>query len=253
MRNLWTDRRCLAINASLLLLAFQPAFAQRGGGGAGGIGGSTSGSTTSGSRGNFPSTSTTGIGNTPNSTSPTLTRPIFLSGKVMFDDGTPPNADIRIERVCGGSPHLEAHTDSKGRFSFQVGQDPVALSDASESPSGTYGNPNSQLGTYGIGMGSGSSPIRQAEPLWNCELRATYPGFRSDVVELSTRRSLDDPDVGTIILHRLVNVKGSTISVTSELAPKRAQKDYQKGLQCAEKGKLDEAEKDFTQATTIYT
>ena len=44
--------------------------------------------------------------------------------------------------------------------------------------------------------------------LWGCELRASYPGYRSDSVSLDGRRSLDDPNVGTIILHRLANVQG---------------------------------------------
>ena len=88
--------------------------------------------------------------------------------------------------------------------------------------------------------------------LWNCELRAAYPGYRSDVVELATRRSLDDPDVGTIVLHRLGNVQGSTISVTTAMAPKAAQKSYEKGLQLMQKGKMEEAEKRLTEATEAY-
>jgi tetratricopeptide (TPR) repeat protein len=183
-----------------------------------------------------------------------MTRPIFLSGKVLFDDGSQANPDIRIERVCGGSSRTEAHTDSKGRFSFQVGQNPMAFADASDSPGDPFGNPGGRMGSSPSGFGgmSGVSSNNQANPLWNCELRAAYAGFRSDVVDLSTRRSLDDPDVGTIVLHRLVNVKGSTISVTSELAPKHAQKAYQKGLQSAQKGKLDEAEKNLAEATDLY-
>src|SRR5438552_2433546 len=67
---------------------------------------------------------------TPTPTSPTQptfpnpmeTRgPIFLSGKVMLDSGTPPPESVTIERVCNGTPRAEAYTDSKGRFSFQLG------------------------------------------------------------------------------------------------------------------------------------
>jgi tetratricopeptide (TPR) repeat protein len=47
-------------------------------------------------------------------------------------------------------------------------------------------------------------------------------------------------------------VLGTTISVTTELAPKHAQKAYEKGLQVEQKGKFDEAEKDFEQATDLY-
>jgi tetratricopeptide (TPR) repeat protein len=172
----------------------------------------------------------------------------------MFDDGTPPNTDIRIERVCGGSKRLEAHTDAKGRFSFQVGQNPDAFSDASDTPAGPFSNSGAQFGASGSSFGTPSSfgLNNQSNPLWNCELRAAFPGYRSDEIDLSTRHSLDNPDIGTLVLHKLVNVKGSTISVTSELAPKPAQKDYEKGLRALQNGKMDEAEKRFQQATDLY-
>jgi len=180
--------------------------------------------------------------------SPVFQRPIFLSGKVLFDDGSPANANIRIERVCGGSARLESHTDSKGRFSFQLGQNSMVDTDASDaSPGDMFGRPTSQpsFGRMG-GLGDRSAD------LWNCELRASYPGYRSDIVQLATRRAMDDPDVGIIVLHRLVNVQGTTISLTTALAPKDAQKSYQKGLQLAQKGKFEEAEKRLQEATEIY-
>ena len=54
------------------------------------------------------------------------------------------------------------------------------------------------------------------------------------------------------MLHRLGNVQGTTLSVTSALAPKPAQKDYEKGMQLAQKGKFEEAEKKLTSATELY-
>lgn len=247
MRSLWTDRRPVIVPAVALLFAFQTAFAQRGGTAA------SSNSGSANSRGNVPATSTPTIGNIPSSNSPSITRPIFLSGKVMFDDGSQPSPNIKIERVCGGSTRLEAHTDSKGRFSFEVGQNPMAFDDASDSPGGSFGSSSGQFGSSsGLGTSTGRTVANQVDPLWNCELRAAFPGFRSDVVDLSTRRSLDDPDVGTIVLHRLGNVQGTTISLTTELAPKHAQKAYEKGLQAEQKGKVEEAEKDFGQATDLY-
>jgi len=252
MRSFWTNRRlAIAVPAVAFFFTIQPAFAQKGGG----TGAPTSGSTGAPSRGNNPTSTSPTFGNVPPTTnSPTMVRPIFLSGKVMFDDGSQANTDIRIERVCGGSSRTESHTDSKGRFSFQVGQNPMAFADASDSPGDPFNNPNGRFGSSSSNMGSlsGMGSGNQSNPLWNCELRAAYPGFRSDVVDLSTRRSLDDPDVGTIVLHRLVNVKGSTISMTTELAPKKAQKAYQKGLQLEQKGKLEEAEKDLGEATELY-
>src|SRR5579863_1841815 len=235
MRSFWT-RRAAAVPVCLVLACTCPLLAQKGGsagrspsGGSAGSPGSTA-PVGSPSRGTVDNNPNLGIGNTP-TTSPGSMQPMFLSGTVIFDDGARPSTDIRIERVCGGSTRLESHTDSKGHFSFQVGQSPLALSDASDSsigmmgPGGTTANSPAGFGNMSNGM-----PTSQSNPLWNCELRAAFPGYRSDLIDLSTRHSLDSPDVGTIVLHRLGNVQGSTISMTSELAPKPAQKAYQKGL-----------------------
>jgi len=182
--------------------------------------------------------------------SPTsVQRPIFLSGKVMFDDGTPTNTDIRIERVCGGTPRLEGHTDSKGRFSFQLGQNQAFDVDASSASSpGVFGR-NDQTSPFGTGAGGFGT---RSQDLWNCELRAAFPGYRSDVVQLASRKSMDDPNVGVIVLHHLGNVQGTTISLTSALAPKDAQKSFNKARQLLEKGKFEEAEKRLSEATELY-
>jgi tetratricopeptide (TPR) repeat protein len=86
----------------------------------------------------------------------------------------------------------------------------------------------------------------------NCELRASLPGFRSDVVSLASRRSMDNPDVGTIILHRMGNVEGLTISATSLNAPKDAKKAFDKGHEALGKNKLDDARKNLEKAVEIY-
>jgi Tfp pilus assembly protein PilF len=183
-----------------------------------------------------------------NNNGPFSNRPIFLSGKVMFDDGGPTNSDIRIERVCGATQRLETHTDSKGRFSFQLGANTALDTDASSSGIGSgYGRPQS----------GSNSPFSQGnrgglDGMFGCEIRAAYPGYRSDTVPLANRHSLDDPELGTIILHRLANVQGSTLSLTTAAAPKAARKAYEKGMQLAEKGKFEDAEKHFLEATDTY-
>jgi Tfp pilus assembly protein PilF len=266
MRHFWAVRRFIVAPAFLLLsIWLQPLCGQvkggpassGGGAGAGGAGAAGSGNLggSSGSMG-APTRGAGTFGSLPNSgtrglsNSPTMQRPMPLSGKVMFDDGTPPNRDIRIERVCGGSPHFEAYADSKGRFSLDLNYNPMASVDVDAADSeGGRGVPGMQSNS-GL-SGSGLSADRHS-PYWNCELRASYPGYRSDEVQLGGRRALDDPNLGTIILHRLGNVKGSTISVTTAMAPKRAEKDYQKGMGLAEKGKLEESEKHLQQATNEY-
>jgi tetratricopeptide (TPR) repeat protein len=244
MRLNWTNRTPLLLPAVALLgIAVYPALAQKGvppasgtsgGASGGGVFGTTGRPTGAGSLSGSPG----GIGG--------LSRPIFLSGRVVLDDGTQPNANIRIERVCAGNAHLETHTDSKGRFSLQLGQEQSVDTDAADASPTTRSAQT--MGASNTSM-SGNGRLDQ---LWNCELRAALPGYRSDVVELGSRRSLDDPDLGTIVLHRLTNVQGTTISVTTALAPKHAQKDYEKGLQLAQKGDFENAEKRLTVATQAY-
>ena len=48
-----------------------------------------------------------------------------------------------------------------------------------------------------------------------CEIRAQLAGYRSDSVNLVTRNPLDNPDIGMIVLHRMGNVEGTSISATS--------------------------------------
>jgi len=85
-----------------------------------------------------------------------------------------------------------------------------------------------------------------------CELRAALPGFRSDNVSLAGRRSLDNPDVGTVVLHRLAKVDGFTFSATSAMAPKDARKAFDKGKELNKKGKLEPAEKELQKAVASY-
>jgi tetratricopeptide (TPR) repeat protein len=173
-----------------------------------------------------------------------MQRPIYLSGKVMLDDGTRPPQSVVIERVCNGMAKAEGYTDSKGHFSFQLGQNMGILQDASVSSA-------DQFGTMNPGMGTGRQGISERE-LAGCEIRANLPGFRSDVVNLVGRRALDNPDLGTIVLHRLAKVEGFTFSATSALAPKEAKKAYEKGVEKLKKDKAAEAEQEFTKATTAY-
>lgn len=168
---------------------------------------------------------------------------MFLSGKVLLSDGTPPPDSVRIERVCGGRVIPEAMTDRKGRFSFQIGQNSSMLMDASTSGPGM-----SSPGAMGNNPMGG---IRERD-LFSCELRASMPGFRSDVLSLANRKFMDNPEVGTIVLHRLANVEGLTISATSMSAPKDAKKAYGKGHEALGKNKLEDAQKHLEKSVELY-
>ncbi len=178
-------------------------------------------------------------------------RPIFFSGTVMLSDGTPLTERAKIERVCNGVPIPEAETDRKGHFSFQVGQS-LEMPDASigSDMTGRGGTPFGN-GANNAGMSTsrmGSSDRR----LWGCELRAALAGFRSDVIQLDTVHYMDNPDIGTIILHRIAKVDGLTISVVSAAAPKDARKAFEKGRAAEANNKLDDAQKNFEKAVSVY-
>lgn len=189
---------------------------------------------------------------------PEFQRPIFLQGKVVFDDGTPAPPSVVIERVCNGRPIPEAYTDSKGRFSFQVGHNTAFIPDASVGnyPSGMPGG-GDRGDPYGGSSGrfpgsAGPAGGISERDLMGCELRASLPGYRSTSVELTGRRAFDNPDVGQLVLHKLANVEGFTISMTTLQAPKNAKKSYERGMKEASKQKFDKARTELEKATTEY-
>ena len=265
--------RCFVLIAAISL-AVPAGFCQdqgqpSGGGATGGTTGGPSGGTTGG-----PTGGTTGgtIGGTTGSRTPgqqpsqipqqqqpqfpeMRERPIFLQGEVVLSDGTPAPPSVVIERVCGGQIYPEGYTDSRGRFSFEVGRMNNMVPDASfgsNPASGGFGNPSANAGgAWGQLSGSGSGGIRPQD-LMGCTIRANLPGYHSSEVELSGRRQFDNPDVGQIILRPLAGVKGFTISMTSMQAPKKAKKAYEKGMKEAQKKKWDSAHRELTAAVTEY-
>ena len=124
------------------------------------------------------------------------------------------------------------------------------MSDASESGHQGLG------GSFGSAQSAGGGNPFSADPfgnqMANCEIRAQAAGYRSDVVNLMNRNPMDNPDIGMIVLHRLANVEGVSISATSYMAPKDAKKAYEKGLQSVLKNKPDDASKEFEKAVLAY-
>lgn len=232
-----------------------------GGGGGAGAGGGSTGTSGPGAPGGMGGT-TPGIGR-PSPTTPStnprtqpqtqMQQPVFVSGQVMLEDGTPPTESVAIERVCGGQSRTEGYTDSKGYFSLELGRrNNGVLVDASED-SGAFSSGslagNSPTGNMGSGLGSmGMGDAR----FMNCELRARLAGYRSQIVSLATRRALDNPDVGIVLLHRIAPSEGGTVSAVSLAAPKDARKAYEKGLDLLKKKKTDDAMKSFQKAAELY-
>ncbi len=219
--------RKFVICIALVAVGAVSAFAQRGPG--------SSSSAGTPSRSNAPSTRTPG---TPDPSS----RPLFVSGKVMLQGGGALPEPVPIERVCNGTVRREGYADTKGTFEFQLGLN-LTFQDASENDSRV--TPSSQ-------SRAGSNTNLRALDLNGCELRAVLPGYQSSVVTLRvTGGDTWQYEVGTIILTRIGNAPGTTISVTSMAAPKDAMHAYEKA-QKLKAEKPAEAEKELNKAVKIY-
>jgi tetratricopeptide (TPR) repeat protein len=235
-------------------------FGQAKGGGA-----PPAGPTTGNTTNNLPTPTPAPTPTTPNqNTQPTFSRPMYVAGRVVMDDGTAPPTSVTIVRVCNGVTRSMGYTSAKGDFSFDMNHADSTFQDAStpgianlsgdptstraslDDPlSGMRGATGATSGGMGGGMGNSSA-------LMGCELRAQFPGYRSSAVQLANRRSMDDPDVGMIILHRMGKDEGTTVSMTSMMAPKDAKKAYDKGLEALKKKKLEDADKEFQKAVVAY-
>lgn len=224
--------------------------AQRGGGGTGGGGtggtGAHPGGGTGGSIGNTP---TSGLPNSnlPNSNLPNLNPSdliFFLSGKVVVDDGSALTESASLQLDCKSQRQTVGHTDARGQFSFQLGGQ--AQLQSYETPDATD--------TAGSGLGNtGSSSSLQGRDYRDCELQAIAPGFISEQVELASRLNGDSyVDVGRIVLHRMAQVQGFTISATSAAAPPKAKKRFAQGIALEKKSKWAEAQKKFQAAVDLY-
>ncbi|MEJ5367980.1 MAG: tetratricopeptide repeat protein [Bryobacteraceae bacterium] len=168
-------------------------------------------------------------------------RPIYISGRVMMEDGTPPPEPVMMVMVCNGRPRPQGYTDTKGRFNIALGQNQAVFADASMD--------STDMRSI---MNPGPARGISERDLVGCEFRAELAGHQSDVIQLAGRRVLDNPEVGVIVLRRMANVEGFTFSLTTANAPKEAKKAFEKGLSLVKKKKMAEAEPHLRKAVEIY-
>jgi tetratricopeptide (TPR) repeat protein len=157
----------------------------------------------------------------------------------VLDDGTELTEPAMIQTICRGQRRSQTYTNSRGFFSFQMGDSRSAaaasISDASSS---------------GAPIRSSSSSTSDVS---ECQLQAELAGFTSQPVEMGGHADMTSAvDLGRVPLHRLAHVDGTSISVTSALAPAPAKKAFEKGLEQAKKNKWDDAQKSFEKAVQIY-
>jgi tetratricopeptide (TPR) repeat protein len=214
----------------------------RGGGGAtgGGTGGSTGGGSTGG-RGS------TGVPSYPSAPNPrfdgpdAIPRTLFIMGKVVVSDGSPLSDRAAIQSNCRGAVRTEAYTDAKGNFSFQLNNG----TNRGLSEIGPASDSASTVNFPRTGRSGNSGDPR------DCELSAVVSGYTSQIVDLRTKNlDIGNLDVGRVVVHRMGAAPGATIS--AKQVPESARKDYFKGLEEKQKGKMDSARDKFQKAVAEY-
>src|SRR4051812_20506696 len=196
-----TYRLTLCAFLSLTCTVLVSAQAKPGGGG--GTGGGRNPTTTN------PSPSRGTMQPNMGNQTPPLGQRAFITGKVVLDDGSQLTESANIKMLCRGQRQTVAHTDSHGGFGFELGDRTSAMA----------------AGISGADVDSGGGPSMLGSGIqrdWrNCEVLADLPGFTSQSVDLSSRLStFESADIGRLILHRIGQVEGLTISATSAMAPK---------------------------------
>ena len=193
-------------------------------------------------------------GSTQQTTDSTLSRTVFISGKVVMEDGTPPPESVVIERSCGSTRRAETRTDLKGHFNFQVGGGAVNTEQIMDVSNDSMSNRMPGQASGGLSpLGSaGGGRLDSMTNLRGCDLRALLPGYQSSAVNLSMHSQFDSPDIGMIILKRMAGREGDTISMTNALAPKDAKKAYDKSRQLMAKGDMTGAQRELSKAVDIY-
>ena len=179
-----------------------------------------------------------------------VARAIYISGKVVMQDGSPVPQNVTIQRVCSGMAKTVAYTDAKGHFNFRWGDATTVIADAADAGSG------SGTGGFGSSQSAGGGNPLASDPfgsrMMNCSVRANIAGFTSSSVNLFNRGATDNSDIGMIVLRRIPGIEGSSISVTSMMAPKDAKKAFEHGLQSLLKNRPADAAKDFEKAVAVY-
>jgi Tfp pilus assembly protein PilF len=168
---------------------------------------------------------------------------LFIQGRVATADGTPVPTDAMVERICNSKVRQQVHASSRGEFTMQMGSKTDSMVDATGDGEPFRNTVNGQDPAMGI-------PRRE---LANCDLRASIPGFSSNIVSLVDLSGyVSSVNVGDIVVQRRNKVEGMTLNASAYKAPTDARKAYEKGLEAERKGKSADARKYFEKAVEIY-
>jgi tetratricopeptide (TPR) repeat protein len=175
---------------------------------------------------------------------PTETRrPVSISGAVVLDDGVPLSEPVQIQRVCGNIVHGENYSDSRGKFTIWLDENSgIGYQQASE------GGGNSTMGAQ---LGGSSSQTTRTQ-LWNCEVRASLPGYYSGSVSLAGRDFSVPVTLSNIVLRRIGGSVHQNVSAKDLQVPRDARKEFDKGREEYFKKKYEDADKHLEKAVALY-
>ncbi len=181
---------------------------------------------------------------------------VFILGRVVREDGSPPPYGAVIELNCGGSITREAIVGTNGQFSFQFGGDnrlAQVFPDASQSLDPPLGDSERMVGgNSSSGFYGGDARRQRSRRMIGCEMRAQLSGFRSTILNIMEEPQQGPNEVGTIVLYPNERVQGSLVSVTNLLVPKSARKSAEKARKAVQKRNAAEAEVLYKAAIQEY-
>jgi tetratricopeptide (TPR) repeat protein len=173
---------------------------------------------------------------------------VFIHGRVVMDDGSDLPLNVVIEKLCDSRPVALGYADRKGNFNVTLAAD-----NTSGSGDASYDSNPQGSGASSVLVPLNASPLTKShQALGSCDIRAAYQGLHSGSVRLTNPRSLDNPDVGTLVLHHATGAAGNIVSATTLNAPKNALKAFEQGSEALLKGKIDAAERDFRKAVELH-
>ncbi len=187
---------------------------------------------------------------------PTVPEIIYIAGSVMQEDGSPPPFGTVIELDCGDTITREATVDSTGGYGFQVGSSNRigrVMADASDRIGEDIfdtADVSQNLGSRGWSTSMRTTPL--SVRLLRCEVRGQYPGYRSTSARMRAGSISGYTEVEPILMYPIARVQGTSVSLTSMLAPKQARRSVEQATKALKKEKFDEAEVLLKSAIGIY-
>jgi tetratricopeptide (TPR) repeat protein len=178
---------------------------------------------------------------------------INVSGNVITQDGSPLPGPATIERLCRGRLSREGRTDFKGYFTLTITFSQPSMGDPESGAETGSGLGLTLVDALQLRMPQSTTSAQRL--MLGCELRASLAGFRSSSVLIPMDEvgfGVANVKVGSIVLERMGEAQGTTVSATSLKAPKDAKRAYDKGHRFAEQNRLRDAQQELEKAVQLY-